>query len=99
MINGNRVPRIDEFFCLARQRDHVVSNNPYADIMKVVVRKVGDVPLLLRQGMTFVTASTGIKELPTPLGGITDCILVAGDERVKGGIKGKLGAFVGRDGP
>src|SRR5713101_703879 len=98
MIDGRRIARIDQSLSLTGQRDHVVSNDPYADVVKVVVCEVGGVPLFFRQSMAFITASTGIEKLPASLGGLTDCICVTTDEVIKWGIERKLGSLVGRDG-
>ena len=47
-IDGRRITRADELLGLAGQRDDVVSNDADPDVVKVVVREVGDVPLVLR---------------------------------------------------
>src|SRR5260370_15830227 len=83
---------------MARQRDDVVSDDANPDVVKVVVRKVRDVPLVYRQRMAFIAAATGVKELPAALGAGINGVLVAGDEVIERRIKRQLRSLVGRDG-
>ena len=83
-IDGRRIARVDEPLGLTRQRDDVVSDDADADVVKVVVREVGDVPLVFRQGVALVAAATGVEELPAALGGVIDGVRVAGDEVIEG---------------
>src|SRR5260370_13998524 len=97
-MDGRRIARLDELLGLARQRDDVVSDNTDADVMKIVVSEDRDVPLGIRQRMTFIAAGLSVEECPTGLGGVVNGVLVAGDEVIEWRIKGYLSAFVGRDG-
>src|SRR5229473_4875678 len=97
-IDGCRIPRVDELHGLARQRDNVVSDNADADVVKVVVREVGDVPLGFHQRMALVAAATSVEDLPATLGRVINCVPVAGDEVIEGRIERQLCSFVGRDG-
>jgi hypothetical protein len=64
-----------------------VSNDAYADVVKVIVSEVCEVPLFFRQSMAFITASTGIEKLPTPLSELTDGVFVTSDEVIERGVK------------
>src|SRR6266567_7281108 len=75
-----------------------MSDDANPDVVKVVVRKVRDVPLVYRQRMAFIAAATGVKELPAALCGVIDGARVAGDEVVEGRIKRRSSDLVGCDG-
>jgi hypothetical protein len=56
----------------------------YADVVKIVVREIGGVPLFFAESVAFVAAGTRIEKLPAMFGGIVDGVLVADDEMVNG---------------
>src|SRR4029077_16425735 len=84
---GRRIARLDELLGLACQRDDVVSDNADADVVKIVVREDRDVPLGIRQRMTFIAAGLSVEEFPATLGGSVNRVVVAGDEPIKRRIK------------
>ena len=73
---------------LARQRDNVVSDDSDADVVKVVIDKVRDVPRRFRQRMAFIATTAGVKDLPAALGRFIDRVGVTGNEVIKRRIKG-----------
>ncbi len=79
----------------ARQRDHVVPDDPNADVVKVVVAEVGDVPLGLGQRMAFVAAAMGVEKLPAAFGRIVNGVLVTSDEMIERRIKRNLSTLIG----
>ena len=58
-----------------------------ANIVKVIVREVGGVPLGVRQGMAFIAKGLGVKKLPTVPGGVIDGVLVTRDKVIERGVK------------
>src|SRR5208283_2358744 len=82
VIDGYSIAGIDLLLSLTRQRDHIVSDDSNANVVKVVVCEVGGVPLFFRQCMAFVAASFGVEQFPASLGGLTDCVLVTSDEAI-----------------
>jgi hypothetical protein len=65
-----------------------VPDDADADVVKVVIREERDVPLGVRQRMTFIAAGLGVEELSATLGRFIDRVLVAGDEMIKRRVKG-----------
>jgi hypothetical protein len=75
-----------------------VSDDADVNAVKVIVGKVGNVPLIFRQRIAFIAAATGVKEFPAVLGRIINGVCVAGDGVLERSIKLKLCAIVVRDG-
>src|SRR5947208_3683656 len=75
-----------------------MSDDPDADVMKVVIDKVGDIPRGFCQRMTFVAARLVVEELPAALGRVVNRVLLSSNEVIERTIKRQLGSFVGRDG-
>src|SRR5947209_7981566 len=78
-VNGFEVARGDVALGPGGQRDDVVPDDADADVVKVVVREVGDVPPGFRQGMALVAVRLRVEQLPAAPGGITNRVLVPGD--------------------
>jgi len=51
-----------------REGDDVMPDDTYADVVEVIIGKIRDVPLLLRQRMTLVAAAAGVEEFSATLG-------------------------------
>ena len=68
---------------------------PDTDVMKVEIRKVGDV--LIYGGVAVVTLPSG-ENRPAAFGGVVDGVRVTSDEMIEGRIKCEEGTFLGGDG-
>jgi len=86
-IDCRRISGLDELLGLARQRDDFVLDSEGADVVKVVIYKIGDVPLRIGQRMTFVAARLVVEELLATLGRSVNRVLVAGDKVIERRIK------------
>src|SRR4051812_11448252 len=53
------------------------------NVVKVVVREIGDVLLLLRQCVAFIATGLSVEQLPTPLRGVVDGGLVTRDKVIE----------------
>ena len=82
-IDGGRIARIEELLRLAGQGDDVMPNDADADVVKVVVREVGNIPLGFRQSMALIAAGPCVEKLPAALGGVIDSVCVASDEVIE----------------
>jgi hypothetical protein len=86
--NGGAIDRLemagaDEFFGLARQGDDVMPEDADADVVKVIVRKGCDVPLLFTQRMAFIAPAFRVEKLPAAFCRIIDGILLARNEVIE----------------
>src|SRR6516164_7723554 len=61
-IYVDQLARVDLLLCPARQCDDVMSNNPDANVVKIIVHEVGRISFFFCQGMAFVTPGFGIEE-------------------------------------
>jgi hypothetical protein len=78
------IARLDELLGLSRQRDDIVPDDTDADVVKVVIREEGDVPLGFRQRVTFIATRLAVKELPAVLGRFVDGVIPPAMKRSKG---------------
>src|SRR4051812_25929083 len=97
-INVADLTRVDLLLRLTCQRNHVVSNDANADVVKLSVVKECGVALFFCERMAFITAGFGVEKLPASLSGLADCVPVPCDEVVERGIEGKLRPLVRCDG-
>jgi CheY-like chemotaxis protein len=91
------VARVNELLGLTRQGDDILSDNADADVVKVIVGKGRDVPLLFRERVAFVAAGLGVEQLPAALCRFVDGISIAPNEVVERRIERNLRPFVGCD--
>jgi len=70
-------------FGLLCQRTNAMSEDPDADVVKVIIGKRRYIALVVRQGVAEVAAGLAIKEFPTPFGRVADSVCVSSDEMVE----------------
>src|SRR6266436_7303408 len=68
------------------------------DVVKIVIHEKSLMPLIVRQGMAFVTAGLGIEQFQTMLGRVADGAGVSRDEVVVGRIERNQRLLVGCNG-
>ncbi len=69
-----------------------------ANIVKVVIHEIGDIPLGVGQRMTFIAATLGVEEFPAAFGIVVDRVRVTRDEMIEWRIERHQRTFVGGEG-
>ena len=58
-------------------------DDPDTDVVKIIVGKDRDIPLIVSQSVTQITAGLAVERFPAALRRIADRILVARDEMIE----------------
>src|SRR5271157_4856522 len=68
---------------LLRQRDHPMPNDSDTDVMKIVVGKDRDIPLIVRQSVAQVAAGLCVERFPATLSRVANGVFVSRDEMIE----------------
>src|SRR5260370_18120448 len=68
------------------------------NVVKIIIHEKSLMPLIVRQGMAFVTAGLGIEQFQTTFGRVADGAGLSRDEMVVGRIERNQRLLVGRNG-